>query len=101
MPMFLFPYICYSILDEFTICEASVFTRTLLSRNRYFEGFLRGLLLAMLLVIPFPNENMGEGMHKEWEVVKQMKRPVRFIQRLRRSLKCGTPVMRDMRWKFQ
>ena len=31
----------------------------------------------MLLVIPFSNENMGERMHKEWEVVKQMKTPVR------------------------
>ena len=38
-------------------------------------------------------------MHKEWEVAEQMKPPLRFIQRLRMSLKWGSPVIRDMRWE--
>ena len=95
------PCIWYMILDGLTICHASVFHAYTALQGHVLRGKFLTLLAAILLVIPFSNERMGGRMHREWEVVKQMETPVRFVQRIRMSLKWDTPLMRDMSLKIQ
>ena len=79
MLMFLFsPYIRYTVLDGFTICHASVFHAYTVLQGHVLRGLFLGVVFAMLVVIPFSNDNMGERMHKECEVAEQMKTPVRY-----------------------